>query len=390
MKINRLFAVPTSHWLILAALLSIPAIGVVSVFVDDVSASLAMYVLQPLIAISIAGFTRIIIGPSRARARHTTEKAYMVAAIIALWFVVYFLSGLILTFVRNSLVTGFWPVVANVAAFGVTALAVEYVRYLLMGSVSRRLIVPFGVVVAISFAFIIMPINQLTSATSVEVAIKVITATVVPAFASSLLLTYLAVAAGFGSMLVYRLGIVAIGLLPPIIPNYDWYLIGISSLVLVIAVYLVVDSMLQEQSTRTNRHYRLVQRASNTMYVLVMIAVVSFMTGVFSYRPIAIVSNSMQPVYSRGAMVVIQRVDESMDIEVGDIVQYQTEGKTITHRVVAVDAASDGSGKRVYTTKGDNSPSRDPIISREQIVGVVRAQVPYIGYPTVWLREAAL
>ncbi len=390
MKISRLFAVPTSHWLILAALMSIPATGVVSTYVGGISSSLVMYWLQPLIALSIAGLTRVTIGPSRNRARHSTEKTYMVAAVIALWFVVYFLSGLILTFVRNSLVTGFCPVAANVAAFGVSALAVEYVRYLLMGSVSRRLIVPFGVVVAIAFAFVIMPINQLTSVTSAEVAIKVTTATVVPSIASSLLLTYLAVAAGFGSMLVYRLGVVAIGLLPPIIPNYDWYLIGISSLILVVAVYLVVDSMLQEQSTRTNRHYRLVQRASNAMYVLVLIAVVSFMTGVFSYRPIAIVSNSMQPVYSRGAMVVIQRVDESMDIEVGDIVQYQSEGKTITHRVVAVDAASDGSGNRVYTTKGDNSPSRDPIISRQQIVGVVRAQIPYIGYPTVWLREAAL
>lgn len=388
--IRRLRTVPPRLWAVVAFMMSLPLISVVGFVGGGIAPTVSNYIVQPALAIAGAGLAYVLLGRGRNRARHQTEKALMVAAVVALWFVVYFLSGLILTYVRNSLVTGVWPVAANIAAFGVTALAIEYVRYLLMGSVSRRLIVPFGVVVAIAFAFVIMPINQLTSVTSAEVAIKVITATVVPSIASSLLLTYLAVAAGFGSMVVYRLGVVAIGLLPPIIPNYDWYLIGISSLILVVAVYLVVDSMLQEQSTRTNRHYRLVQRASNAMYMLVIVSLVSFMTGVFSYRPIAIVSNSMQPVYSRGAMVVIQRVDESMDIEVGDIVQYQTEGKTITHRVVAVDAASDGSGNRVYTTKGDNSPSRDPIISRQQIVGVVRAQIPYIGYPTVWLREAAL
>lgn len=388
--IRRLRAVPLRLWAVVVFMMSLPIISIIGFVGGGIAPTVSNYIVQPALAIAGAGLAYVLLGRGKNRARHQTEKALMVAAVVALWFVVYFLSGLILTFVRNSLVTGVWPVVANVAAFGVTALAVEYVRYLLVANVGRRLVVPFGIVVAVLFAFIIMPINQLTTISSIEVAIKVFTASIVPAFASSLLLTYLAIAAGLPSMLTFRLGVVAIGLLPPIIPNFDWYLIGISSLILVVAVYLVVDSMLQEQTTRTNRHYRIMRRSSNAMYVLVLIALVSFMTGVFSYRPIAIVSNSMQPVYGRGSIAVIQRVDESMDIEVGDIVQYQTEGKTITHRVVAVDAASDGSGNRVYTTKGDNSPSRDPIISRQQIVGVVRAQIPYIGYPTVWLREAAL
>jgi signal peptidase len=59
----------------------------------------------------------------------------------------------------------------------------------------------------------------------------------------------------------------------------------------------------------------------------------------------------------------------------------------ITHRVVNIDAAADGSGKRVFTTKGDNNPSKDPLVAQSQLVGIVRSQVPFIGYPTVWLQE---
>jgi signal peptidase len=125
------------------------------------------------------------------------------------------------------------------------------------------------------------------------------------------------------------------------------------------------------------------------MFVAVLIGLAAFMSGFFSYRPLAIVSNSMQPVYSRGAIVIIQRVTDPMDIKLGDIVQYESAGKTITHRVVAIDAASDGSGKKVFTTKGDNNPSKDPLVAAQQIGGIVRAQIPYVGYPTIWLREAA-
>ena len=119
-----------------------------------------------------------------------------------------------------------------------------------------------------------------------------------------------------------------------------------------------------------------------------MIALISFMTGAFSYRPQVIMSNSMKPVYERGAVVIVQKANP-MDVQVGDIVQYEATGHSITHRVIAIDLTSDGSGKRVFLMQGDNSPSPDMPVQADQIVGIVRAQVPYVGYPSVWLKEFA-
>lgn len=59
----------------------------------------------------------------------------------------------------------------------------------------------------------------------------------------------------------------------------------------------------------------------------------------------------------------------------------------ITHRVTGIESASDGSGEKIFITQGDNSPSEDPPVSESQIFGIVRAQIPFIGYPTVWLKE---
>lgn len=86
-------------------------------------------------------------------------------------------------------------------------------------------------------------------------------------------------------------------------------------------------------------------------------------------------------------MVIVEKTTNPMDVKKGDIVQYKAEDHMITHRVVAIDLADDSSGRRVFTTKGDNSPSNDPLVYPKQIVGVVKAQIPLVGYPTVWLNE---
>lgn len=85
-------------------------------------------------------------------------------------------------------------------------------------------------------------------------------------------------------------------------------------------------------------------------------------------------------------MVIVQNV-KPIDISVGDIVQYEAPGKMMTHRVIAINQDVSGNGERVFVTKGDNSPSEDPLVYPRQIVGVVRGYIPIIGYPTVWLRE---
>ena len=122
------------------------------------------------------------------------------------------------------------------------------------------------------------------------------------------------------------------------------------------------------------------------MFVLVMVAMVMFMTGVFAYKPMVIMSNSMVPVYGRGAMVVVQKVS-AIDIREGDIVQYESAGKMVTHRVQQIKPDPAKPDELVFITKGDNSPSRDKPVSQSQIIGIVRSAIPYIGYPTVWLQE---
>ena len=386
---HKLFTVKSSAWKLLVAGVVValgPRLAWQFGLVDSHD---ALYIVQPILAVLAAGLAHIVLRGQRDRVRHKSDKALVIASVLSVWFVVYFLSGLIVTFVHNAVASSWQVIALNILAFGAAAAAVEYIRYALMLLAGRRNAMWFGIIVSLVFAVQQIGLLQMNGVGSAVDIIKFLITYVAPAVVGSLLLTYLSVSCGLGPQLVYGLGVVALTVLPPIIPKYDWYMTSMSSILLAVAIYIMIDRSTDESDeVRVRRRHRRPKFAFDIAFGLVMVALVLFMTGVFTYKPVVIMSNSMVPVFSRGSIVVVQRLRDPMDISIGDIIQYQSDSNVmITHRVVAIDTAEDDSGDRVFTTKGDNNPSRDPPVKQGNVIGIIRSTVPYVGYPTVLLRE---
>lgn len=370
----------------------VTVLALVSVVVrgsSTVAPNVFLYAVQPFGALAIAIVAWLMAHGLQDRVRRRSEKAYMVGSVLAVWFVIYFLSGLATTYTRNTLMATPIGIALNMFGFGLTAIALEYTRHKIILLAGRRNVLWFGVIVTIVFAVQQLNLSAFSSGYNIEQFTKFVVADMVPIFASSMVLTYLAVSSGFPAMLVYKLGILASTLLLPVLPKYDWYLIGVSSVLLAVAVYLVVDRAQQGRRPEHRRHHAHIYRASNIMFITAMVGLVLFVTGALSYKPVVVVSNSMQPVYSRGAMIIVRMKVDPMDIENGNIIQYKHKqtGQVITHRVIEIQQAANGSGDRVFITKGDNNQSEDIPVEQSQLRGVVQAQIPYIGYPTVWFRS---
>ena len=386
--LRKLQQIQSSAWLLLAAVAIMAGISLYVRTTGVIDPSKFMYIWQPIGLSIVAIFARIIAGGRQDRVKNRSEKATIVGSVLAIWFVIYMMTGIFVTFVENALVPNFRAVVLNIVAFGLAAAAIEYSRHKLMLLVGRRNVLWFGAIVAIVFALQQMSFAQFSNLISAKDLVQFAIGSLAPIILASFLLTYLAISSGLPSMLTYQLGVVATTILPPIIPKYDWYMLGVSSVLLTVGVYIAIDRTVTSDDKVHKRRHHHTKRAYDAMLVSVMIGLVLFMTGAFSYKPLVILSDSMKPIYSRGSVVIIQKISNpSVDISEGDIVQYDALGHRVTHRVVAIDAASDGSGEKIFTTKGDNSPSNDPPVRSSQIKGIVRSTVPYIGYPSVWLHD---
>ncbi len=374
-------------WLVIVAIILLVTMGAWLKIAQQISATALMYIVQPVGLLAIAVYAHFLVHGRRITARHSDEKTMRIVSLLAVWFLVYSLSGLVFTYVRNVLVASPTSIAVNTWAFVGSAIAVEYIRHKILSTAGRRSIRVLGIAATVVLALPFMSIGQIPDNLAGGQLVEMVFVDFAGALATSAILTYLAISAGLQAQLVYRVGLLAIVLLPPVIPKHDWYMIGMAAVVIPVAVYLVLEKFNHSEDYRrqTVRGHD-PSKVVNSMYFLVMVAMVMFMTGVFTYKPLVIMSNSMVPVFGRGSVVVVQKT-RAVDIRQGDIVQYESSGKMVTHRVL--DIKRDGSQLEdlVFTTQGDNSPSIDKPVRQNQIVGVVRGAVPIVGYPTVWLQE---
>ncbi|MBU1111616.1 MAG: signal peptidase I [Nanoarchaeota archaeon] len=82
-------------------------------------------------------------------------------------------------------------------------------------------------------------------------------------------------------------------------------------------------------------------------------------------------TNSMDPFLDDGANAIEIMPDSAEDIQVGDIISYQTDSGIIIHRVIEVGEDNDGI---YYTVQGDNNSFADPVKVRySDVVGVLVA-----------------
>lgn len=104
--------------------------------------------------------------------------------------------------------------------------------------------------------------------------------------------------------------------------------------------------------------------------------------GVFllGYRPVLVLTGSMEPYMMTNGIALTKEVDSMDDIKVGDVVTYHVnndEGKKllITHRIIAID---DG---KIYT-KGDNNNVDDGF---PLSIDNIEAKVVVVCNATAWL-----
>ena len=113
-----------------------------------------------------------------------------------------------------------------------------------------------------------------------------------------------------------------------------------------------------------------------------------------------VVSGSMEPVFYRGDVVVIEKTDflgiheiNPADLKIGDIVIYHAIWfpEPVIHRIIATGTAINGS--QYYITKGDNNPIQDPypvydnqILAKVVTIGNTPVVIPKVGYITIWIR----
>ncbi|CAK4200494.1 unnamed protein product [Aphanomyces euteiches] len=109
---------------------------------------------------------------------------------------------------------------------------------------------------------------------------------------------------------------------------------------------------------------------------------------------VVVLSGSMEPAFQRGDILFLD--NNKPKLEIGDIVVFKIKDRDIpiVHRVLELHTR-ESDNVDFYLTKGDNNNVHDRglyapgqmWLQRDDIVGIARASIPYLGYATILMND---
>ena len=116
--------------------------------------------------------------------------------------------------------------------------------------------------------------------------------------------------------------------------------------------------------------------------VTVIVRVSGGTPNFMGYMVFRVSTGSMEPDLAIGDVILSKSVNDTSDINVGDVITYNgtqgdLDGKLITHQVIT--APYEENGSYILVTKGIANEIADPAISQSQVVGKMVTKIPFIG-----------
>ena len=306
------------------------------------------------------------------------EKIKTTLIIVIIYYMLYFLLGLVFGYKKSPYSRSFIMIIKNlIFIVGIIAMQ-DYVRTKVMNNQRKKINY-----VLFTFVFVLLRLDYsegFAVFSSGDRVFEYVASVIVPQIAMSCVCSYLAISGGVGLVYAYSIPVALFQVLSPIFPDFSWFLKTIFDILISIILFLYNS---YEHTIKTKRITRKEKKKMNPLKkvpsLLIILVAVLFIGGIFPIKPIAVMSYSMVPTFSRGAMVISVKVNKKDlgKLKKGDILHYKAEKGEVFHRII--DIKKDKTGELIFQTQGDNNNVPDKNwVSEEQVIGVIKFHVPFV------------
>jgi signal peptidase len=124
---------------------------------------------------------------------------------------------------------------------------------------------------------------------------------------------------------------------------------------------------------------------SKVIFIIITIILAMLISCQFKYGILVIGSGSMTGAINKGDAVFFEQYNAQDEIEIGQVIIFNQDNIKIVHRVIDVKNVN---GETRYITKGDaNQDNDEGYRTNEDIIGICKFRIAYIGYPSIWIRD---
>lgn len=350
-----------------------------------------LFIFKKLDKYSICAFIFLLIGLSyyligfrKVKSRYDKDIILTIFIYVFIYYIIIYLSGLFIGFTRNIYSLNFISIIKNILPVLIFITLVEILRYILNSQIkdNKWLLVLSSIVFTLIDTVLIIKVTDFGNFYKV---LNMFGLFVLPSLSKNMFLTFLTTKSSYKPCLIYRYLMEIPKYILPIIPNFGNYLESVLYILVPLLIFLSIYNIF-DKLKRRNVIIKNKKSIGNYIYIVLsvfLIVLICTSSGLFKYRTFVIATGSMTPNINKGDMVIIENIteEEKKNLSVGDIIAFKMDNKTVVHRIIN---KINTSGEVFYSTKGDNNNSPDGyLLDIDNIVGLEKFRIRYIGYPTI-------
>ena len=329
---------------------------------------------------------KFVFGFERSNNRYNKETIINLLIVILTCFILYYLSGLIIGFVKTEQLVNSYGFINFLFPFSLTLVLKEILRFnILKKGENNKVLLILTIVMFILFDVTFNLKNGFIGTRYSKFLFLALT--LLPSISRNVTATYIAKKVSFIPNILWLLIVNLYANIIPIVPNTGSYIRSLIMFLFPIVVFYTIymffkNRKMEKPLNYIKDKYRLLGISLTGIFVAF---VVYFSSGFFRYYAIAVATGSMNPNILVGDVVIVDQKYDLASVKVGDILACKYDNKIIVHRIIKIVKSGE---EMFYYTKGDANTSVDNYsITRDMVVGIVKVKVPYIGLPTVWLND---
>lgn len=331
----------------------------------------------------------LLLGMEKEKSRYNKDIILSLLIYIAIYYITTYLFGLFIGFNKNVYSSNIILILKNIVPIIILIPLSELLRYIINSKIKDNYIL-LGLSIFV-FTLIDTTITiQASSFKNFYDTLKVIGLFILPSLSKNYLLTYLTIKVSYKPNLVYRYLMELPRYILPIVTSFGVYIESVIYISFPIIVFIIIYNDFKKREKKNIILSSKFKKNTKFIYYIVtiiLITVVSLTSGYFKYQAIVIATGSMTPNINKGDMVVIEKVapKDAKKLKEGEVLAFKREDKIVVHRIYKIYT----SGNEIFfKTKGDHNNAPDGYLTEaKEILGTVKFNIRYIGYPTVALYE---
>lgn len=331
----------------------------------------------------------LLLGMEKEKSRYNKDIILSLLIYIAIYYITTYLFGLFIGFNKNVYSSNIILILKNIVPIIILIPLSELLRYIINSKIKDNYIL-LGLSIFV-FTLIDTTITiQASSFKNFYDTLKVIGLFILPSLSKNYLLTYLTIKVSYKPNLVYRYLMELPRYILPIVTSFGVYIESVIYISFPIIVFIIIYNDFKKREKKNIILSSKFKKNTKFIYYIVtiiLITIVSLTSGYFKYQAIVIATGSMTPNINKGDMVVIEKVapKDAKKLKEGEVLAFKREDKIVVHRIYKIYTSGD---EIFFKTKGDHNNAPDGYLTEaKEILGTVKFNIRYIGYPTVALYE---